>query len=233
MPTIYAATTDRDIFAGPNSSWSAVRDASTGTLGGSASDISETLAAGASIFSGRGASTYKVWRSFFHFDTSGITGTLSAGTLKLRFSNDVGNGNVIIIKSDAFTGGSSALVADDFNNLDFSTPYSGEVDTTTTGLISITLNATALADIKNNNDFKFAVVNYEYDYGGGSGTAPTSTTGHYVGLRFANYSGTSSDPQIDYTVQTGYANDIIGVATGSIGKVNGVATASINKVIGV
>jgi len=229
MPTIYAATTDRDMFTGPNSSWSAVRDASTGTLGGSASDASESFAAGAAIFSGRGASTYKVWRSFFHFDTSGITGTLSAGTLKLYFSNDAGNGNIIIIKSDAFTGGSDALVSADFNNLDFSTPYSAEVDTTSTGLTSITLNATALADIKNNNDFKFAVVNYEYDY---NDTAPSSGS-NYVGIRFANYSGTSSDPQIDYTVQTGYANDVIGVATGSIGKVNGVATASIEKVIGV
>jgi len=233
MPTIYAATTDRDINSGVQSSWSGARDASSGTLGGSASDTSELFAAGAAIFSGRGSSTYKVWRSFFEFDTSGITGTLSAGTLKLYFSNDTGNGNVIIIKSDAFTGGSSALVADDFNNLDFSTPYSGEVDTTVTGLTSITLNATALADIKNNNSFKFALINYEYDYGGGSGTAPTATLGHYVGVRFANYTGTSSDPQIDYTIATGYANRVIGVTNSNIGKVNGVLTSSIDKVIGI
>ena len=54
-----------------------------------------------------------------------------------------------------------------------------------------------------------------------------------MGVRFANYSGTSSDPQIDYTVVTGYANDVIGVVTGNIGKVNGVAAASIDKVIGI
>ena len=231
MPTIYAATTDRDINSGIQSSWSNARDASTGTLGGSASDTTESFAVGAFLFAGRGSSTYRVNRSFFHFDTSGITGTLSAATLKIYFQNDTGNGNAIIIKSDAFTGGSNALVADDFNNLDFSTPYSGEIDTTSSALTSITLNATALADIKNNNDFKFAVVNFDYDYGGGSGSTPSGS--NYVGLRFANYSGTSSDPQIDYTLQTGYANNIIGVASASIGKVNGVATANIEKVIGV
>tara|TARA_R100000655_G_scaffold93100_2_gene134334 strand:- start:1368 stop:2054 length:687 start_codon:yes stop_codon:yes gene_type:complete len=228
MPTIYAATTDRDINSGIQSSWSGARDASTGTLGGSASDTSESFAAGALAFAGRGSTTYKVNRCFFHFDTSGITGTVSAATLKIYFLTDVNDGNVIIIKSDAFTGGSNALVADDFNNLDFSTPYSGEVDTTTAGLTSITLNATALADIKNNNDFKFAVVNFDYDY---SDAAPS--TSNYVGLRFADHSGTSSDPQIDYTLQTGYTNDVIGVAFGSINKVNGVATASIEKVTGV
>tara|TARA_R110002012_G_scaffold288276_2_gene480926 strand:+ start:1896 stop:2591 length:696 start_codon:yes stop_codon:yes gene_type:complete len=231
MPTIYAATTDRDINSGIQSSWSGARDASTGTLGGSASDSSEGFAAGALAFSGRGSTTYKVNRSFFHFDTSGITGTVSSATLKIYFLTDVNDGNVIIIKSDAFTGGSNALVADDFNNLDFSTPYSGEVDTTTAGLTNITLNATALTDIKNNNDFKFAVVNFDYDYGGGSGTAPS--TSNYVGLRFADYSGTSSDPQIDYTLQTGYANNVIGISSANIGKVNGVATANIEKVIGV
>lgn len=228
MPTIYAATTDNDINSGNQTSWSAARDATTGTLGG-ASDTSDPFAAGAILFSGRGANQYRVHRSFFHFDTSGITGTLSAATLKLLFFNDVGDGNVIIIKSDAFTGGSDALVADDFNNLDFSTAYSGEVDTTTFGLIDITLNATALADIKNNNDFKFTVINYDYDY---NDTAPTSPTGHYTGIRFANYSGTSSDPQIDYTLQTGYSHDIMGLASANIGKVNTVATANVGKISG-
>tara|TARA_R100001443_G_scaffold65222_1_gene74516 strand:+ start:1963 stop:2649 length:687 start_codon:yes stop_codon:yes gene_type:complete len=228
MPTIYAATTDRDINSGNQSSWSNARDASTGTLGGSASDSSESFAVGSTAFAGRGSTTYKVYRSFFHFDTSGITSTVSAATLKLYFQNDVGDGNAIIIKSDAFTGGSDALVSADFNNLDFSTAYSGEIDTTSSALASITLNATALTDIKNNNDFKFAVVNFDYDY---NDTAPSGS--NYVGLRFANFSGTSSDPQIEYTVVTGYANDVMGVASANIGKVNGIATASVSKVIGV
>jgi len=39
--------------------------------------------------------------------------------------------------------------------------------------------------------------------------------------------------KVIYTEATGYANDVIGVATANIGKVNGVATADIEKVIGV
>ena len=229
MPTIYAANTDNDINSGVVSSWDNARDATSGTLGG-ANDTTETFAAGAFKFSGRGPDTFRVNRVFFNFDTSGITGTVSEATLKLRFNNDVGDGNVIIIKSDAFTGGSAALATGDINNLDFSTPYSGEVDASANSLKSITLNATALADIKNNNDFKIAVVNYEYDY---NDVAPSSTTSNYVGIRFSDYSGTSSDPQIEYTVATGYGNDVIGVASANIGKVNGVATASVSKVIGV
>lgn len=228
MPTIYAALSDNKLEAGPNTSWDAVRDSSTGTLS-TVTDQSSTIAVGSAKFTGRGAATFKIWRSFFHFDTSGITGTLSAATLKLRFGTHTGDGNVIIIKSDAFTGGSDALTNSDFNNLDFSTAYSGEVDTSTDGLISITLNATAAADIKNNNDFKFAVVNYDYDY---NDTAPTSTLGHYVGLRYANYTGTSSDPQIDYTITTGYSHDIMGLAASSIGKVNTLATANVGKISG-
>ena len=227
MPTIYAATTDVDIHSGTQGSWSAARDAITGNLGG-ASDTNDSFAAAAFLFSGRGANQYRVHRSFFHFGTIDITETLSSATLKLHFLNDVGDGNVIIVKSDGFTD-SNALHHSDFNNLDFSTAYSGEVDTTTGGLTDITLNATALTDIKNNDDFKFAVINFDYDY---NDTAPTSTTGHYVGLRFTDYSGTSSDPQIEYTLATGYSHDIMGLAATSIGKVNTVATANVGKVSG-
>tara|TARA_R110000824_G_scaffold124573_1_gene283185 strand:+ start:198 stop:893 length:696 start_codon:yes stop_codon:yes gene_type:complete len=231
MPTIYAATTDNDIY-GPNTSWASARgdDGTYSTLG-NASGTYESYGAGAFKFASRGGgSNYRVHRSFFHFDTSGITDTLSAGTLKIYFESDVGDANIIVVKSDAFTGGSDVLVAADFNNLDFSTAYSSEVDTTATGLKSITLNAAALADIKDNDDFKFAIINYDYDK---LNTAPSSTVYNYVRIYYSDYTGTTRDPQIDYTVVTGYANHVTGVATGNIGKVNGIATASIEKVIGV
>ena len=225
MPTIYASTTDNDMNSGTATTWSLSRGATTGSLG-DASGVSETFAVGANMFSGRGATTYRVYRSFFEFDTSSITQTLSSATLKIYFDNDSGNANVIAIRSDAFGGG--ALASDDFNNVAFTTPYSAEVNTTSNGVASITLNATALADIKDNDDFIFALVNYDYDY---SNTAPT-TAQNYVAVHFADTSTTSNKPQIDYTV-AGYSNDVISVAASNVGKVNGVATASIEKVIGV
>lgn len=228
MPTIYAATTDGVIDSGIQSSWSNARNASSGTV--SASAASANLAAGASIFSGRGASTYKIWRSFFLFDTSAITNTISSATLKLYFSTDVGDGDVIIVESNAFTGGGGTLDTNDFNNLDFTTPYSSNIDTSTTGLTSITLNSTATSIMQNNVKLKIAVINYKYDY---DNVAPTNSSGHYVGLRYANYSGTSSDPQIEYVEATGYSNTVLGVTNSNIGKVNGVLTSSINKVNGI
>ena len=49
----------------------------------------------------------------------------------------------------------------------------------------------------------------------------------------SDYTGTSRDPYIEYTVATGYGNTVNGVAAASIGKINGVATASISKVNGI
>ncbi len=229
MPTIYAATTDGVIDSGVQSSWSNARGATTGTVSNHNSTFT-SLALGASIFSGRGASTYKVWRSFFVFDTSAIISTVSSATLKLYFSNDAGDGNAIVVHSTAFTGSSGTLAADDFKHLDFNTPYSGQIDTSSTGLTSITLNAAALSYIQNNDKLKIAVINYKYDY---DNQAPVSTSGHYVGLRYANYTGTSSDPQIDYTIATNYANKVIGVTNSNIGKVNGVLTSSISEINGI
>ncbi len=228
MPTIYAATTDGVINSGIQSSWSNARGATTGTVSNPNATFMFT-ALGASIFSGRGAVTYKVWRSFFDFDTSAITSAISSATLKLYFSNNVGNGNAIVVHSTAFTGSSGTLAAGDFKNLDFNTPYSGQIDTSSTGLTSITLNSAALSYMQNNDKLKIAVINYKYDY---DNQSPASTTGHHVGLRYANYTGTSSDPQIDYTTSS-YGNTVVGAPGGAINRVNGILTSSISKVNGI
>ena len=63
--------------------------------------------------------------------------------------------------------------------------------------------------------------------------APTGT--NRTGLNYANYSGTTRDPQIvtATTVLPSYDEDVIGVASSNIGKVLGVDTATIGKVNGV
>ena len=65
MPTIYAATTDNRLEGGPNSSWDGVRDATAAVLS-SATDASSNVAVGSAIFTGRGAASFKIWRSFFN-----------------------------------------------------------------------------------------------------------------------------------------------------------------------
>ena len=230
MPDIFAGTGDGDIFTGNIAGWANARGASTGTLGGS-SDATGDNGVAVYGFAGRGATQFRIHRSFFFFNTAGITGTVSEATLKIRFlGTRLNDANAIVVKSDAFGGdGSSILAADDFNNLDFSTAYSGEIDTSNTSTYTnITLNATALADIKNNNHFIIAIINYDYDYsnvepGGGN---------NQVSLTFADQSGTSTDPRITYTEATGYSHDIMGLAAANIGKVNTVATANVGKISG-
>ena len=230
MPIIYAATTDSFLQSAASTTWSSERDAEQAQA--VADPTLKLLPAAASVFrfSGRGADIYRVHRTFFHFDTSSITATVSAAGLDLTMPVVSGDSNVIVLASDAFTGNSDSLQKVDFNNLDFSTPYSSEVDNSAGGTITITLNAAALAVIKSSDDFKIAVVNYDYDY---NNTPPTSGNNHTTQMKTADDDTDSQKPLINYTLATGYGNIVNGVATANIGKVDGVATANIEKVIGV
>ena len=230
MPDIFANTSDGDIFTSNIAGWANARGASTGTLGGS-SDAEGDNGVAVFGFAGRGATQFRIHRSFFFFNTAGITGTVSEATLKINFQNQRQNdANAIAVKSDAFGGdGSSALAADDFNNLDFSTAYSGEIDTSNLSTYTnITLNSTALTDMQNNDELIIAIINYDYDY---SNVEP-SAGNNKVSITFADQSGTSTDPRITYTEATGYSHDIMGLAAANIGKVNTLATANVGKISG-
>ena len=225
MPTLYSNTNDGVISTGNEASWDAARDKTSGTA-----DTNNTTDAPI-IFStsGRGGTTYKIGRVFMYFDTSGITGTLSEATLKLRWSSNTES--YIILKSTAFGGDGGTSLADaDFNNVTWGTPYSGEVTNPgSSGYVDYTLNAAALADIKNNDVLIIAVVHHDYDY---NDSAPGSDVNLITGFRMTDYSGTSSDPYIDYTVVTGYGHDVSGTIAGNIASVAGTSAANIANIIG-
>ena len=235
MATVYANSNDGAVYSANQSSWANAYGISSGTADSNDTYSSSSTVAG--VFrsvGGRGAA-YRVHRLFFYFDTSGISGTVSAATLKLYGKDPAGSEttkNVIAVESTAHGGdGGTALHNDDINNIDTSTPYSAQTSSwSTSGYNDITLNATARGHMASQDYLLVAVLNYEYDY---SNTDPGSNGVYSNGIYFVDNSSTSKDPYIDYTVATGYANDVIGVATGNIGKVISVATASIDKVIGV
>lgn len=196
MPTIYADSGDGMIYS-PTAAWASARDATSGTVN-STTNATEQEAITVFAFSGRGATTYRVYRSFFYFDTSAITTTVSSATLKFRFlTTRTGEANAIAVKSTAFGGnGGTSLTDGDFDALDFGTPYTSEIDTSnTTSYTSITLNATARSDMQTNDYLIFALVNYTYDYL----NDPPSDANTKVGVTFANQTGTSTDPVIEYT----------------------------------
>ena len=168
--------------------------------------------------------TKRFKRVFLHFDTSGITGTVTAAHIDVNggSGSDPDPNDTIMIKSTAFggDGGTALATSDHFSSLDYSTVYSDELTTWSTGNNEYTLTAAALADIKNNDHFTVAIIDNDNDY------ANSATTG-------------TSDITIDFDVTitldytesvSGYTHDVNSVAAASIGKVNSVATASIGKI---
>jgi hypothetical protein len=176
-----------------------------------------------------------------YFDTSGITGTVSSATIKIYGASE-NDGSAIAVKSTAFGGdGGTALAATDFNNIvgfsagsslaGLATDYSAAITTTNysiTGYNDFTGTADLRADMQNNNVVIICLMDYTNDY---LNSALTSNGLLNYGAYFTDYSGTSRDPYIEYTL-AGYGNDVNGVASGNIGAVKGVSVANIEKIIG-
>tara|TARA_R100000700_G_scaffold13625_1_gene19346 strand:+ start:1797 stop:2462 length:666 start_codon:yes stop_codon:yes gene_type:complete len=173
---------------------------------------------------GRGGLTKRFKRVFLHFDTSGITATVSAAHIDIRGTLSSDPNDTIMIKSTAFGGdGGTALATSDFySSLDYSTAYSSELTSWSSGNNEYTLTAAALADIKNNNDFTLAIIEHDSDYTNSDQTN-ISDISINLGVTIT----------LDYTLALGYSNHINGVTSTNIGKVNGVAVANIEKVIGI
>ena len=225
MAEITSSTNDGWIFKSSTVSWSDVRDASTGTSSGRTS-TNNFRGVSSEYSSGRFGATFTIVRSFFEFDTSGISATPTDATLKIYGRSTFGTtGNVIVVKGSQ----DSTLSTNDFDALDFSTAYSAQVTSwSSSGYNNITLNSTALGDIASESTFKVVVINHDFDY---SNSAPSSTI-RRNGVVYADNGGTTKDPILRYTEGSaaGYGHKVFGVAAGSIGKINGVATANIGKV---
>ena len=71
-------------------------------------------------------------------------------------------------------------------------------------------------------------MDYTNDY---LNSAPTSNDTLNVGAYYTDYTGTSRDPYIEYTL--GYGNTVTGIEPADIEEVTGIATASISKVNGI
>lgn len=210
------------------------RDAATGF--GAAQPTSDDAANSEGIQykvqSGRGGLSYNIYRSFFYFDTTGNTGTISNVNLNL-IGVSAASADVIVVKSTAFGGnGGSAIDNDDFANVTFATPYSSEFTswTTTTANIAIPLNSTAATDIQNNNYFICAVIEHDHDY---SDSDPGTTTTKAAGIRWG--SNLSFSLSFDEATPSGPTNvsSFAGVAKASISKLSAVTFGDISKISGV
>jgi len=214
------------------SSWAAARDATSADSVTNYTTSTSVLDGVYVIFaSGKGGGLYYVGRTFLFFDLSGINGTITAMSLKVT-----GNTNTTAVvgaaRSTAFGGsGGSNLVAADFDNWSPSSPTAYNSGTSwSTGLNTMTMNSTAVADANTNSYLNVVLIERYNDL---EDSEPTSDVTKQSGVTFQN----SSSPiylDITYTpASTGYGNNVMGVGSSSIANVIGVATASIANINGV
>ena len=191
--------------------------------------FTSTNAIQAVFSSGRGGGTFSIIRTFFHFDVSAITGTVSSVNL-----NVLGNTNTtsdgIVLKSTAFggDGGTALSTSDYFSSIDFSTAYSAEFTTWSNSSFSpnvISLNSTAESDIQNNNDFTVALVNHQIDFSNNSGGGRSYS--------FINGINAGLASSVTLTLSEAAASNITSlntIARASITSFNTIALASIDEI---
>ena len=208
MATIYAHTNDGYVVRTNQSSWSNARATTTGT---GYSDSTNSGAFGVSAYraSARGGGyAFNIYRSFFFFDTSGISADVDSATFKVRGFSQAG-GDLIAVKSNSDI---ETLGTADFGSIvGWNTTtdgegggdnegnvikYSDEIPAwSTSSYNNITLSPQALADMRDDDTVYICLLNYDYDL---LDIAPTGYTSHRNGLYYTNYTGTSRDPYIDY-----------------------------------
>lgn len=186
------------------------------------------------FFTGKGG-IHRFTRLYAHFDTSGITGTVSNITLTIYGGVSTSTADVIVLKSSAFGGdGGTALATSDFySEIDYASAYSSEYATTwATGANDIPLTARAETDMQDDDDFTIAIVNHDRDY---SNSDSSSVEGNQVDFSqhfVLTYIETASAPDNSFTYKV---NGLIGSPAGrEIQKIYGVLkNNNIRKVIGV
>jgi len=218
------------ITSNNQSSQTAARDATTGTA-----TVNPTTSTSAAIEyarlagRGRGSSIYRVTRTFYYFDTSGITGTLTGTTTLNIKGTTTANADVIVVPSTAFSGdGSTNLANDDINNISFNTNYAAEYTgwTNNNSNNAITLRSPAAADIQNNNYFICAVIQYDNDY-------LNNDPGTNVG-QLNNSINFFTTAYLDYQVaSSSNITSLNGIARASITSFNTIALASIDQINGI
>ena len=209
MATVYAHTNDGYVARFNQSSWSNARANTTGDSYANFATGHYTAIQADRTAARGGGYVFSIRRSFFFFDTSGISSNVSEATLKI-YGRTFTSGDLIAVKSNSdietlgtadfgsivgwntTTDGSGG--GDNESNV---TKYSAEISTWGIGYQDIALNSTALADMRDDDKVYICLLNPDYDL---RDVEPTGNSDNKCGLYYTNYTGTSRDPYIDYTL---------------------------------
>ena len=216
--TIYAHARDGYIRSS-NTFWTSARNGSAEYANSSATGLTQN--ASALLSSGRGGGTYYVYRSFMYFDTSGITEPVYRAYISLRgYTSSTGDSMVVLADNfgnldssdyngivgwstsgtDGSGGGDNSGNITNLLQSSIGVTQAGVITTwNTSGYNNLFLNGYACDYIFNNDIMYIAILNYDYDI---KDVAPTDETGK-IGFYHADYTGTSRDPKLTYTL----AND--------------------------
>jgi len=209
MATIYStALYDGYIVKTSPVMWSLARDGNGEGTGGTITRTSVAITAAKYNARGGGFS-WRVYRTFLWFDTSGISTPPSSATLKIYgYSTDDADffavqsehsDEFVVGDFDAITGWSNSGVDNEGNVTKYSSEYDVSGGWSTGGYNNITLNATALTHMADKDDFKICLIESVHDL---RNVEPEDGVAYTTGLYYSDYTGTSRDPYIDYTVAT-------------------------------
>lgn len=183
----------------------------------------------AGFTTGRGG-TWSCGRSYLVFDTSVITGTLTAISLNVW----VDAINDLVYTPDAIVSFTpsptllTSLATSDWQyggGANASDPFTPS----TQGWETIGLNGTALSVAETENEMSLMLTDNYYDYSYYSNFTDPAGEGNIA--YYYNQSGYI--PYLDYTMVTGYGQTVNGIIAANISNVDGIAKSSISKVLGV
>ena len=214
------------------SSWSADRNATTGTSASTYTASTTDNIALHTAFTKTKPATTTIERTFLFFDTSTVLGTITAADLKIKGAGPYVNSlDSIAVEGTAWGGNgtTTTLSTLDYSSLVF-TGYSASITSwITTGYNAFEpLNASAISDMNANSYLNVAVIEYNYDY---LNVLPPSNTNDRAGILFQD----STDPiilVITYTPTPVYGNEVNGIPANKYVAVNPVSKADISNVNG-
>ena len=211
MATLAPSTEDGRLYAS-STAWATTRNYTNAT-GISKTSTAIINAISVAKYAARGGGyNYSISRTYFTFDTSGITTTVSEADLKI-YGQSFNVADFFVVKSehndtlvvgdiDAITGWDASDTADGSGAGDQEsrvTKYSGEITSfNTSAYNTISLNGQARLDIENDDSFKICLIESVHDL---RDIVPTGYTNR-TGVTFMEYTGTSRDPYLDYTAAT-------------------------------
>tara|TARA_R110002096_G_scaffold35966_2_gene100842 strand:- start:4308 stop:4979 length:672 start_codon:yes stop_codon:yes gene_type:complete len=217
MPTIRP---DLDMYASNSvAEWSRVRGLSGSSF--DSNNVKDAFATSVQLAT-KGGATFIIRRSMFVYDTSSITSDVASASIDVTGYSQ-SSADIILVKA-VFVGGIGAGYFDDFKGTSAATAlsnsdgsgagtlasagidYSSEVATwNTSGVNQISLNATALADIKGEDDLMIIMMEYDHDY---LDIEYPSAGYKAVGLWWDESGGTNS-PKLNYTLATASTDNAI------------------------